>query len=212
MSSNSGTTSRWIKGAALVGAGALGATILTGVAYAQNNSAADVRSVTATALDGERGHGGPGGPGGRDGGRGFGHGGPGGPGGEVLHSEATVETPDGTIENVRTVRGEVTAVSAESITVRASDGFEQAFAINAETEINKSRDEATATDIAVGDVAMVKGVGSGDTVTAERIHAMTAEEAATMEAEREQRRADMLDEMRQRLQEMEQEQGANPTS
>lgn len=209
MSSNTGTTSRWIKGAALVGAGALGATILTGVAYAQSNSATDLQSVSAAAVEGKRGPGGPGGHGGPGGERGFGgHGGPGGPGGELLHSEATVETPDGSIENVRTVRGEVTAASAESITVRASDGFEQAFAINAETEITKSRNEATATDIAVGDVAMVKGVASGDTVTAERIHAMTAEEAATAEAEREQRRADKVEEMKERLQELEQEQGA----
>lgn len=206
MTDSAGKTSRFVKGAALVGAGALGATILTGVAFAQSNSATNQAATAITAMDGHRGPGGPGGKGG------FGHGGPGGPGGELLHSEATVETSDGTIEQVRSIRGEVTAVTADSITVRASDGFEQTFVVNAETDVNKSRDEAAITDVAVGDVAMVKGTVTGDTVTADHVAAMTAAEAAEMETEREQRRAEMLQEMQERLQEMQQEQGGSTTT
>lgn len=209
MTDSAGKTSRFVKGAALVGAGALGATILTGVAFAQSNSATNQASTAIAAMDGHRGPGGPGGPGGKGG---FGHGGPGGPGGELLHSEATVETPDGTIEQVRSIRGEVAAVTADSITVKASDGFEQTFVVNAETEVNKSRDEAAITDVAVGDVAMVKGTVTGDTITADHVAAMTAAEAAEMETERDQRRAEMLQEMQERLQEMQQEQGGSTTT
>ena len=208
MTDSAGKTSRFIKGAALVGAGALSATILTGVAFAQSNSASNASSTSVAAMDGHRGPGGQGGQGGPGGKGGSGHGGPGGAGGELLHSEATVETSDGTIEQVRSIRGEVTAVNADSITVKASDGFEQTFAVNAETDVNKSRDEAAITDVAVGDIAMVKGTVSGDTVTADHVSAMTATEAAEMEAEREERRAEMLQEMQERLQEMQQEQGS----
>ena len=211
MTDSAGKTSRFIKGAALVGAGALGATILTGVAYAATNTANSVASSAVAAVDGHRGPGGMGDMGGPGKG-GFGHGGPGGMGGELLHSEATVETSDGTIEQVRSIRGEVTAVSADSITVRASDGFEQTFAVNAETEVDKSRNEATITDVVVGDIAMVKGIVSGDTATADHVAAMTATEAAEMEAEREQRRTEMMQEMEERLQEMQQEQGSTTTS
>ena len=209
MTDSAGKTSRFIKGAALVGAGALGATILTGVAYAATNTANSVASSAVAAVEGHRGPGGMGDMGGPGGKGGFG---PGGMGGELLHSEATVETSDGTIEQVRSIRGEVTAVSADSITVRASDGFEQTFAVNAETEVDKSRNEATITDVAVGDIAMVKGIVSGDTATADHVAAMTATEAAEMEAEREQRRTEMMQEMEERLQEMQQEQGSTTTS
>ena len=209
MTDSAGKTSRFIKGAALVGAGALGATILTGVAYAATNTANSVASSAVAAVEGHRGPGGMGDMGGPGGKGGFG---PGGMGGELLHSEATVETSDGTIEQVRSIRGEVTAVSADSITVRASDGFEQTFAVNAETEVDKSRNEATITDVVVGDIAMVKGIVSGDTATADHVAAMTATEAAEMEAEREQRRTEMMQEMEERLQEMQQEQGSTTTS
>lgn len=183
---SSRTTTRFAKAAALVGAGALGATIVTGVAFAADPTPSPSASSSTGTGDGT-------GPMSREG-RGD-HGGRGGPGamgfgGEVLHGDATVETADGTTEVMRVVRGSVTAISDTSITVKATDGFTQTFAITTDTDIHKSRSDATAADIAVGDVAMVSGVVSGDTVTAKRVHAMTAAEEAQMQTMRDQRQAE----------------------
>lgn len=198
-------TTRFAKAAALVGAGALGATILTGVAFAADptpNPSASSTTGSDDGMGGREGRGDRGGPGGHRGGGMMGF------GGEVLHGDATVETTEGTTQTVRVVRGEVTAISDTAITVRATDGFEQTFVINAETDVHKSRDDAAATDIAVGDQAMVQGVVAGDTVTAERIGAMTAAEAAEMDANMAERRA----EMEQRMAERQAQQGADTSA
>lgn len=203
-------TTRFAKAAALVGAGALGATIVTGVAFAADPTPSPSASSSTGSDDGM---------GGREG-RGGDHGGPGGHrgggmmgfGGEVLHGDATVETTEGTTQTVRVVRGEVTAVSDTAITVRATDGFEQTFVINAETDVHKSRDDAAATDIAVGDQAIVQGVVAGDTVTAERIGAMTAAEAAEMETKMAERRAEMEQRMAERQAQEDADGSAAPTT
>lgn len=173
-------TTRFAKAAALVGAGALGATIVTGVAFAADPTPSP--SMSSGTGAGTMSREGRGDHGGRGGMMGF--------GGEVLHGDATVETTDGTTEVMRVVRGSVTAISDTSITVKSTDGFTQTFVINPDTDIHKSRTDATAADVAVGDAALVAGVVSGDTVTAERIHAMTAAEEADMQALREQRQAE----------------------
>jgi hypothetical protein len=129
-------------------------------------------------------------------GRGGMHGMRGGPMGEALHGEFVVKAADGTISTVRQVQGTVTAVTSTSITVKAEDGYTSTFAVNADTEVRTglpSRDRGTAetatqsiADVSVGDVARVHGTVSGDTATAAHLHAMTAEQAATLEAERQQ--------------------------
>lgn len=202
-------TTRFAKAAALVGAGALGATILTGVAFAADptpNPSASSTTGSDDGMGGREGRGDRGGPGGHRGGGMMGF------GGEVLHGDATVETTEGTTQTVRVVRGEVTAISDTAITVRATDGFEQTFVINAETDVHKSRDDAAATDIAVGDQAMVQGVVAGDTVTAERIGAMTAAEAAEMDANMAERRAEMEQRMAERQAQENADASAAPTT
>jgi hypothetical protein len=182
-------------------AGAMLATGVTGLALADDattpspsSSSSAPGSETAPGTMGQRGPGGPG-----DGGRG-GHGGMhgmrGGPMGEALHGELVVKAEDGTISTIRQVQGTVTAVSSTSITVKAEDGYTATFVVNADTEVHTglpSRDRGAAdattqaiTDVNVGDVAHVHGTVTGDTATAEDVHAMTAEQAATMEAERQQ--------------------------
>jgi hypothetical protein len=201
MENTSRTATRLAKGAALVGAGALGATILTGVAFADSDTSANGSGSAISAHAEGRGHGGPGGssgPGGPGGQRGMGHDRV----GEMLHSEAVVETPSGELQTVATVRGEVTAVSDSAITVRAADGYERTFAVTADTEVSKSREDAAITNVVVGDQAMVNGVVTGDTTTAERVHAMTAEEAAEREAQMTERRAEMQQKLQERLDEL----------
>jgi len=204
MASQQHTTAKFAKAAALVGAGALGATILTGVAFAQDTDT-DTRPAPMGAMTpGERGPGGAHGergPGGAHGERGPGgkHGFVRGFDGEVLHSESVVQTPTGTVQTITSVRGSVTAVSDTAITVRASNGYERTFAVNSDTTVHRSGAEGAISSVAVGDVAMVSGVLTGDTATADRVHAMTAEEAAERESERAERRAQMEQRLQDRL-------------
>jgi len=178
--------------------GAILATGVTGLALADDaTTPSPSSSSSAPGSDTAPGTMGQHGPG--DGGRG-GHGGMhgmrGGPMGEALHGEFVVKAEDGTISTIRQVQGTVTAVSSTSITVKAEDGYTATFAVNADTEVHTGlpgRDRAAAdattqaiTDVTVGDVAHVHGTVAGDTATAEDVHAMTAEQAATMEAERQQ--------------------------
>jgi hypothetical protein len=180
-----------------VAAGAILATGVTGLALADDSatlspgtSSSVPGSDTAPGIAGQRGPG----DGMRDG-RGGMHGMRGGPMGEALHGELVVKAADGTISTVRQIQGTVTAVTSTSITVKAEDGYTATFAVNADTEVHTglpSRDRGmtettqSIADVSVGDVARVHGTVSGDTATAEHLHAMTAEQAATLEAERQQ--------------------------
>ncbi len=86
--------------------------------------------------------------------------------GKPVHAEAVVQDKDGKFLTVYTQRGEVTAVSATSITLKSADGFTSTYAINAETKIGKDREAAKIGDVKVGDMAGVIAVKSGETKTA----------------------------------------------
>lgn len=184
-----------------IAAGAVLATGVTGLALADDTAAPSPgASSSAPAGDaasgpmgqrdrGDRMRDGRGGPGGL-------HGMRGGPMGAALHGEFTVKAEDGTISTVRQVRGTVSAVTSTSITVTAEDGYTATFAVDADTEVRTglpTRDRGAAgsttqsiADVAVGDVARVHGTVSGTSATAAHVHAMTAEQAATLEAARQQ--------------------------
>lgn len=191
-----------------VAAGAILATGVTGLALADDQATpAPSASSSAGATTDSTTPGGRGGDGrGMDGMRGR-HDGPGGgmhgmrgpgPLGEALHGELVVKADDGTISTVRQVRGTVTAVNATSITVEAEDGYTGTFAITADTEVRVGLPQrgaeaqastSTISDVAVGDVAHVHGTVSGSTATASHVMAMTAEQAAELEALRAQHEA-----------------------
>ena len=71
------------------------------------------------------------------------------------------------------VLGKVTAVSPTSITVQATDGFSEQFAVTSTTKVNlRTSGKATKSaigDVKVGDEALVVGTKSGSAVTATRI-------------------------------------------
>ena len=200
------------KTVAAIAAGALAASALTGVAIAASATADDDSTTSqhgagerardhagrpglegpAVASRGEHGPGGHG-PGGRGpGGHGPGGHGPGlGPDGGLLHGEAVVESADGDYETKQIQRGEVTAVSATSITVVSEDGFSATYVVNADTESTRDREEGSAR---IGDLVHVLADVDGTTVTAERIDAMSPEAVAEMQehrAEMEEHRAEM---------------------
>ncbi|MDO8308110.1 MAG: hypothetical protein Q7V58_07115 [Actinomycetota bacterium] len=175
-------------------AAAVLATGVTGVAMAADGSPGPQASIAGMAVDtGGADRGGPD----RSGmGRG--------PGGQALHGETTVKQDDGTIATIATVNGTVTAVSATSITVTAEDGYAATYAISDDTVVRvgvptrpargttpaaPAASTDTIADVSVGDVAHVQGTVAGALMTASAVHAMTAEQAAQLEAERAQHEA-----------------------
>jgi len=68
-------------------------------------------------------------------GHGFGHGRMGRPGGGALHGTVVVPDADGGYRTVVTQRGEVTAVSDTSLTVRSADGFVATYRLTDDTSV-----------------------------------------------------------------------------
>jgi hypothetical protein len=111
-------------------------------------------------------------------------GGPRGEMGHMLHSEGVIEDADGNYVTVRMQVGEVTAISATSISVKSVDGYTSTYAITDTTE--QDRDRTADTQAKVGDKVHVRATVDGSTATAEDIHAMSAEFAAQMDEQRAQ--------------------------
>ena len=157
--------------AAVVAAAALGAGALTGATMAL---AAD--GQPSAPVHGERG-----GSDGRGSGQGSGHG-PGemrkGPGGPLLHSEGVAEDADGNFITVRMQQGEVTAVSATSLTVESADGYTSTYVIEDQTRLEREGDEGAPE---VGDLVHVHATIEGSTATAVGIHALSPEKAAALQ-------------------------------
>jgi hypothetical protein len=83
----------------------------------------------------------------------------------VLHGEFVVRTKDG-FKTAFVHKGEVTAVSSTSITVKSADGFTKAYAVTDDTKVRSKRQESSIGDVKVGDLAVVGGFREGDTYTA----------------------------------------------
>ncbi len=89
-------------------------------------------------------------------------------GGRVLHSETTVQTDNG-VKTYVAARGDVTALSASSITITSSDKVATTFAINSDTRYGFQDFKQPQAALRTGQTAMVIGTKSGDTTTANRI-------------------------------------------
>ena len=147
--------------------------------------AAPDRGMGGQGDHGQRGPGGKGGPRGEMGGPRGEMGGPRGEmGGHMLHSEVVIEDADGNYVTIRMQSGEVTAVSATSISVKSADGYTSTYVITDATE--QDRDRTADTQAKVGDTVRVRATVDGSTATAEDIHAMSADFAAQMEERRAQ--------------------------
>jgi hypothetical protein len=88
--------------------------------------------------------------------------------GRGLHGEFVVKGKDGAYVTVVSVRGEVTAVSATSITIKAEDGFTATYAVTADTKV-RGHDVDKIADVKVGDTGGAIGTKSGSTVTARAV-------------------------------------------
>ena len=105
----------------------------------------------------------------REGKMGQGRHGPGGflKGGPGIHGEHVVKKADGGYQTIATQRGEVTAVSPTSISVKSEDGYTATYVVTAETLVNAARDGIAT--VRTGDTVHVMATRSGDTRTAVNI-------------------------------------------
>lgn len=97
-------------------------------------------------------------------------GGPGlGVGGKVLHSEATVQTPDGTTKVVVSQSGDITDISDSTITVKSNDGFDATYTIDKNTRISLNGNDGAVSSLKKGDTVRVFGTKNGSANHAEAV-------------------------------------------
>jgi hypothetical protein len=154
-----GPRRRWsprrIAVATLVAVGIAGAG--TGVVYAAGGSS-DTNTPTASGQAG-----GP--PGGGQAGGGA----AGGPGGltNALHGEYVVSDANGTYTTQVMQNGEVTAISASSVTAKSDDGYTRTYTIDADTVTGN--DSSDLSGIETGDEVTIVASVSGSTAAADSV-------------------------------------------
>jgi hypothetical protein len=89
----------------------------------------------------------------------------------AIRGELVVPDGKGGFKTVKVQRGEVTAVSPTSLTVKSPDGVSQTYVLDATTKVNGGR--ATVASIRVGHKVGVLADVAGSTLTAVRVHDAT---------------------------------------
>lgn len=145
-----------------------------GVAWATSNAdptPSPSASPSSPATPGQQKPGEPGGPG--KGGFGprdeFGLGG-------ALHGEFVVPKDGGGYQTVATQRGEVTAVTKESITLKSADGYSRTYTLTEDTLVNAARDGID--DVKTGNTVTVTAVVTDGKATASSVNDGTVRDAA----------------------------------
>jgi hypothetical protein len=82
----------------------------------------------------------------------------------ILHGEVVLSKEGGGTQTVLVQRGAVTEVSATGVTVRSSDGFTTAYAVNGDTKVRADKDEIAS--VAKDEEVLVVAPKSGDRTTA----------------------------------------------
>ncbi|WP_406055346.1 hypothetical protein [Kribbella sp. NBC_00889] len=108
-------------------------------------------------------------------GKGLGHRGEFGMGG-ALHGEFVVPKDGGGYQTVATQRGEVTAVSKDSITVKSEDGYSRTYSLTEDTLVNAARDGID--DVKVGNTVQVTAVVADGKATASSVNDGTVRQTA----------------------------------
>lgn len=151
-------------GACTIAIGALSLAMVMGPASADDLAASPSASASTggPSVDGfQGGHGGPGRMGMEPGVSAI---------GTVLVKTETFKAGDGTVTIVRHQQGEITAVSATSITIKSSS-VERTYVINTDTVALGNAVDA----LAVGDSVGIEATVDGDTATATEIHSRPAD-------------------------------------
>ncbi|TCC25219.1 hypothetical protein [Kribbella speibonae] len=96
--------------------------------------------------------------------------------GGALHGEFVVPKDGGGYQTVATQRGEVTAVSKESITVKSADGYSRTYTLTEDTLVNAARDGID--DVKTGNTVSVTAVVTDGKATASSVNDGTVRDAA----------------------------------
>ena len=91
----------------------------------------------------------------------------------VLHGEVVLQTRNGFVTAV-IARGTVSAIDANSVSVKSADGVTTTFAIDAKTKARSAGSVVPLTSVHDGDKVGVLGVKNGDAVTAKVIRKLPA--------------------------------------
>jgi hypothetical protein len=86
--------------------------------------------------------------------------------GEALHGEFVTAKDGGGYETIATQKGEVTAVSESSITVKSADGYSRTYTVNSDTKVNR---DGKIADITTGETVRIRATVAGNTATATSI-------------------------------------------
>jgi hypothetical protein len=89
----------------------------------------------------------------------------------MLHGQVVVAKSGGGYQTVDVQDGQVTAVSANSITLKSSDGFTKTYVVTSSTTVDAQRDGIGS--VKVGNQASVYATVSGSTVTATNVADLT---------------------------------------
>jgi preprotein translocase subunit YajC len=86
------------------------------------------------------------------------------------HGTWVTSNKDGTTVTHTAFHGQVTAVSATSISVKAKDNATQTFTVNGDTKVHTraKHTDASISSVKTGDTVLVSGTGTGS-VTAQQI-------------------------------------------
>jgi Domain of unknown function (DUF5666) len=95
----------------------------------------------------------------------------------VVRGDLTVRARGGTYVDVHYERGQITAVSATSITITGPDGKGATFTVTATTKVRSKGMLEAIGDLSVGQNAMVFGTGSAGTYNAVLIRGLVARPA-----------------------------------
>jgi hypothetical protein len=79
----------------------------------------------------------------------------------TLHGEVVVQTKDGGTKTVAVQRGQVTAISATSMTVKSTDGFTMTWTFGDDLRVVERRSTIQSTDVKVGSTVGVAGAKEG---------------------------------------------------
>jgi hypothetical protein len=96
--------------------------------------------------------------------------------GGALHGEFVVPKDGGGYQTVATQRGEVTAVSKESLTVKSEDGYSRTYTLTEDTLVNAARDGID--DVKTGNTVTVTAVVADGKATATTVNDGTVRKAA----------------------------------
>lgn len=96
--------------------------------------------------------------------------------GGALHGEFVVEKEGGGYQTVATQKGEVTAVSEDSLTVKSADGYSRTYTLTEDTLVNAARDGID--DVKTGNTVHVSAIVVDGKATASSVSDGTVRDAA----------------------------------